>query len=132
MNSTKRIITALMLLAPQASLADIITDFEGHPLLANYDGLQLSSIENEATKFCTEFGYNRMENFQAILGDTPLDARVDTVLQEFGTFSLFRNLLGFHREHHEWLAKKLGPGHPASCTSKNFLIHKISFDVNLF
>ena len=74
MNSTKRIITALMLLAPQASMADIITDFEGHPLLANYDGLQLSSIENEATKFCTEFGYNRMENFQAILGDTPLDA----------------------------------------------------------
>ena len=64
----------LVLLAPQASLADIIKDFGGHLLLANYKGLQLSSIENEATKFCTEFGYNRMENFQAVLGHTLLEA----------------------------------------------------------
>ena len=87
MNSAKRIIMALVLLAPQASLADIITDFGGYILLANYKGLQLSSIKNEAKKFCTDFGLNRMENFHAVLGDTPLDARVDSVLQDFGTFT---------------------------------------------
>ena len=100
----------------------------GQESLFTHDSVSENEIQNLSKKLGLKISYNEVDGktsyhanggFAGVVFLAFPSARVDYLLQEFGTFSGFQVLAGLYYEHHRWLRGTFGPGVSASESLKS-------------